>query len=56
MNELMAIIQTEVEHTRFGSIHLELTMHDGQVRCVNVTKTTRYNIGPVLNKEAKNGK
>lgn len=56
MNELMTIIQTEVEHTRFGSIQLELTMHDGQIRYINVTRTTRHNLATKHNKEAKNGK
>ena len=56
MNELMAIIQTEVEHTRFGSIQFELTMHDGQIRYINVTRTTRLNLATNHNKEAKNEK
>lgn len=44
MNELISIISAEIQKTRFGSIHFELTMHDGQIRCVNVTTSTRHNI------------
>lgn len=55
MNELIGIISREIQKTRFGTIQLSLTMHDGQIRCVNVTTTTRHNIMPV-EKEGKNGK
>ncbi len=51
MNELMSIIQSEVEHTRFGSIQFVLTLHDGQIRCINVTRTTRHNITPIPAKD-----
>ena len=56
MNELMSIIQSEVAHTRFGSIQFELTMHDGQIRYINVTRTTRHNLDTNHTKEAKNEK
>lgn len=56
MNELMSIIQSEVEHTRFGSIQFELILHDGQVRYVNVIRATRHNINSSNKKEVKNGK
>lgn len=56
MNELMNIISRELQKTRFGTIQLSLTMHDGQIRCVNVTTTTRHNITPTQSKGAKNGK
>lgn len=55
MNELIDIINREIQNTRFGTIQLSLTMHDGQIRCVNVTTTTRHNIMPVA-KEVKNDK
>ena len=53
MNELINLIKTEVQHTRFGSIQFELIMHDGQIRCINVIRSTRYNLGAKSNKEAK---
>lgn len=56
MNELINIISREIQKTRFGTIQLSLTMHDGQIRCVNVTTTTRHNITPTQEKGAKNGK
>lgn len=56
MNELINIISREIQSTRFGTIQLSLTMHDGQIRCVNVTTTTRHNITPTQSKGAKNGK
>ena len=55
MNELMSIIQSEVEHTRFGSIQFELTLHDGQIRCIHVTRTTRHNITPISAKDIEHG-
>jgi hypothetical protein len=56
MNELIDIINREIQKTRFGTIQLSLTLHDGQIRCVNVTTTTRHNITPTQEKGAKNGK
>ena len=55
MNELISIITREVQNTRFGTIQFTLTLHDGQIRCVNVTTTTRHNITPTQEKGAKNG-
>ena len=52
MNELIDIISREIQNTRFGQIQLSLTMHDGQIRYVNVTTTTRHNLTPAV-KEAK---
>ena len=46
MNELIDIISRAVQNTRFGQIQLSLTIHDGQIRYVNVTTTTRHNITP----------
>lgn len=51
MNELISIIQSEVRQTRFGSIQFTLTMHDGEIRCVNVTRSTRHNITPTKVKD-----
>ena len=56
MNELIKLIEAEIQHTRFGSIHLELIMHDGQIRSINVTRTTRHNLVSNHNKKAKNEK
>ena len=56
MNELMNIISRELQKTRFGTIQLSLTMHDDQIRCVNVTTTTRHNITPTQAREQKNDK
>lgn len=53
MNELMEIITAETQRTRYGIIQLSLTMHEGQIRCVNVTTTTKHNI---TTKEKENGK
>lgn len=53
MNELIDIITREVQNTRFGTIQFALTMHDGQIRYVNVTTTTRHNLTPAV-KEGKN--
>ena len=55
MNELKKIIEAEVANTRFGVIEFSLTMHDGQIRCVNVTRTTRHNITPTTAKDIANG-
>ena len=56
MNELISLLETEIQKTRFGSIQFVLTMHDGEVRCVNITRTTRYNITPKNAKDIENGK
>ena len=56
MNELIGIISREMQNTRFGTIQLALTMHDGQIRCVNVTTTTRHTITPTQAREQKNDK
>ena len=53
MNELIDIISREVQNTRFGTIQFALTLHDGQIRYVNVTTTTRHNLTPTA-KEFKN--
>lgn len=55
MEELMSIIANEMQRTRYGIIQLSLTMHEGQIRCVNVTTTTKHNISPVK-KEKEHGK
>ncbi len=55
MNELISIIQSEVRQTRFGSIQFALTMHDGEIRCVNVIRSTRHNITPNKAKDNTNG-
>ena len=55
MNELISIIQSEVRQTRFGSIQFVLTMHDGEIRCVNVIRSTRHNITPTKVKEKSDG-
>ena len=54
MNELISIIQNEIQQTRFGSIQLVLTIHDKQVRYINVTRTTRHNITPYKVKDISN--
>lgn len=51
MNELINIIESEVQQTRFGTIQFVLTLHDGQIRCVNVTRTKRHNITPIPAKD-----
>lgn len=51
MNELISIIESEVQQTRFGTIQFVLTLHDGQIRCINVTRTTRHNITPIPAKD-----
>lgn len=56
MNELISIIQSEVRQTRFGSIQFTLTMHDGEIRCVNVTRSTRHNITPTKVKDISDGR
>lgn len=56
MNELLLIIQSEVRQTRFGSIQFTLTMHDGEIRCVNVTRSTRHNITPTKVKDITDGR
>lgn len=56
MNELISIIQSEVRQTRFGSIQFTLTMHDGEIRCVNVTRSTRHNITPTKAKDISDGR
>jgi len=55
MKELIEIITAETQRTRYGIIQLSLTMHEGQIRCVNVTTTTKHNISPVK-KEKEHGK
>lgn len=56
MNELISIIQSEIRQTRFGSIQFTLTMHDGEIRCVNVTHSTRHNITPIKAKDISDGR
>lgn len=55
MNELISIIESEVQQTRFGTIQFVLTLHDGQIRCINVTRTTRHNITPISAKDIEHG-
>ena len=55
MNELLKIIHNEVLNTRFGTIQFSLTMHDGEIRCVNVIRSTRHNITPTKAKDITNG-
>ncbi len=55
MNELISIIESEVHQTRFGTIQFVLTLHDGQIRCINVTRTTRHNITPISAKDIEHG-
>lgn len=54
MEELMSIISREMQRTRFGIIQLNLTMHEGQIRCVNVTTTKKHNL-TTNSKDNKNG-
>lgn len=54
MEELMSIIANEMQKTRYGIIQLSLTMHEGQIRCVNVTTTKKHNI-TTNSKDKKNG-
>jgi len=56
MEELISIITSEIQKTRFGIIQLNLTMHEGQIRCVNVTTTKKHNITPKTKQESGNGK
>lgn len=46
MNELIKLLERETSKTRFGLVTFEVTMHDGQIRFVNVTTTQRHNITP----------
>lgn len=55
MNELLTIIESEIQQTRYGSVQFVLTLHDGQIRCINVTRTTRHNITPTTAKDIANG-
>lgn len=55
MKELIEIITAETQRTRYGIIQLSLTMHEGQIRCVNVTTTKKHNITSI-SKEKENGK
>lgn len=53
MKELIEIITSETQRTRYGIIQLSLTIHEGQIRCVNVTTTKKHNI---TTKEKESGK
>ena len=53
MNELISLIENELRNTRFGSIQFDLIIHDGQIRCINITRTTRHNIIPIKNKKVE---
>lgn len=55
MRELNKIITNEMNQTRFGSIQFTLTMHDGEIRCINVVRCTRHNITPTKVKDIENG-
>lgn len=55
MNELITLIEKEIARTRFGVVTFAVTMHDGQIRCVNVTTTQRHNITPTKAKDICNG-
>ena len=52
MNEVLSIIAAEAAKVRYGTVVIELVMHDGQVRYVTTTTTARHNIAHP-NKETK---
>lgn len=56
MNQLIEIISSEMRQTRFGSIQFTLTMHDGEIRFVNVVRSTRHNITPTKVKDIEYGR
>lgn len=43
-NAILSIIEQELSTMRFGTVKVELCIHDGQVRWVSTTTTTRHNI------------
>lgn len=53
MNELISIISSEIKQTRYGLIQFTLTMHNGEIRCVNVIRNTRHNITSTKAKDIK---
>lgn len=52
MNDVISIIATEVAKVRFGTVTVDLAIHDGQVRYVTTTTTARHNIAHTV-KEVK---